>query len=148
MTEMADSSPMAAMMVTTVGNVSKCASQAGTRDGVRLTDIDTGILVLSDLVTKLSLGDLDVVLLGSIGLDEVEELVINVRELVLSAGDVGDVHVVGGRTELLQLLAGEDIDGDQVDLGVSVLAGLGGAHLDNLAGTTLNADMSRKKISV
>lgn len=61
-------------------------------------------------------------------------------KLVLAAGDVGDVHVVGGGAKLLKLLAGEDVNGDQVDLGVTVLASLGGRHVDNLAGTALDDD--------
>lgn len=63
-------------------------------------------------------------------------------ELVLSAPDVGDLHVVGGRGEILKLLAGEDVDGDKVDLGVTVLAGLGGGHFDDLAGTLLDDDVA------
>ena len=61
-------------------------------------------------------------------------------ELVLAAGDVGDVHVVGGRAEIFELLAGEDVDGDEMDLGVTVLAGLGGRHVDDLAGAALDTD--------
>lgn len=61
-------------------------------------------------------------------------------ELVLLAADVGNVHVVCGRAKFLKLLAGEDVDGDQMDLGVTVLAGLGGRHVNNLAGTVLDAD--------
>lgn len=61
-------------------------------------------------------------------------------ELILSAPDVGDVHVVGGRAEILELLASEDVDGDKVDLGVAVLAGLGGGHFDDLAGAVLDDD--------
>jgi hypothetical protein len=49
---------------------------------------------------------------------------------------------VGGRAQLLELLGGEDVDGDQVDLGVTVLAGLGGGHFDDLAGAVLDADES------
>jgi hypothetical protein len=65
---------------------------------------------------------------------------IGTYELVLLAADVGDVHVVGRGAELLKLLRGEDVNGDQMDLGVAVLAGLGGGHLDNLAGTVLDDD--------
>lgn len=61
-------------------------------------------------------------------------------ELVLVALDVGDVHVVGGRAEILKLLASEDVNGDKVDLGVTVLAGLGGRHVHDLAGTALDDD--------
>lgn len=63
-------------------------------------------------------------------------------KLVLLAGDDWDIHVVGRWAKLLKLLAGEDINGDQVDLGVSVLAGLGGRHIDNLTWTGLDADES------
>jgi hypothetical protein len=45
---------------------------------------------------------------------------------------------VGGRAEFFELLGGEDVDGDQMDLGVTVLAGLRGGHLDDLAGTVLD----------
>lgn len=62
------------------------------------------------------------------------------HELVFLTADVGDIHVVGGRAELFQLLSGEDVNGDQMDLGVTVLASLGGRHVDDLAGTVLDAD--------
>jgi hypothetical protein len=61
-------------------------------------------------------------------------------KLVLLTGDVGDIHVVGGGAEIFKLLAGEDVDGDEMDLGVTVLASLGGRHVDNLARTTLDDD--------
>lgn len=64
------------------------------------------------------------------------------HKLVLLAADVGDIHVVGGGRQILELLASEDIDGDDVDLGVTVLAGLGGRHVDNLAGAALNDDVT------
>lgn len=64
------------------------------------------------------------------------------HQLVLLAGDVGDVHVVGGGGQILKLLAGEDIDGDDVDLGVTVLASLRGGHLDDLAGAALDDDVT------
>lgn len=63
-------------------------------------------------------------------------------ELVLLAADVGHVHVVGGGAQLFQLLRGEDVDGDQVDLGVTVLASLGGGHLDDLARAVLDDNES------
>lgn len=47
---------------------------------------------------------------------------------------------MGGRAQILELLAGEDVDGDKVDLGVTVLASLGGRHVDNLAGAALDHD--------
>ncbi len=67
---------------------------------------------------------------------------VSTHKLVLTAGDVGDVHVVGRRRQILQLLASEDIDGDDVNLGVTVLAGLGGGHLDDLAGAALDDNVT------
>lgn len=60
--------------------------------------------------------------------------------MVFLAGDVWDIHVVGGGAEFFELLAGEDVDGNKMDLGVAVLAGLGGGHVDNLAGAVLDHD--------
>jgi len=104
-------------------------------------NVGTSLPVLLNAITKFSLRDFDVALLASVGSDQDEEFVVNVRELVLGTADVGDVHVVGGGAELLELLLGKDVDSDQVDLGVTVLPGLGGAHLNNLAGTALDDDM-------
>ena len=36
------------------------------------------------------------------------------HQLVFLAGDVGDIHVVGGWAEFFKLLAGEDIDGLEI----------------------------------
>jgi hypothetical protein len=59
-------------------------------------------------------------------------------ELVFLATNVGDIHIMGGWTKFFELLAGEDINGNKMDLGVTVLAGLGGGHVDNLAGAVLD----------
>lgn len=61
-------------------------------------------------------------------------------KLVFLADDIGDVHVVGRWAKLFEFLAGEDIDGDEMDFGVTVLASLGGGHVDNLARTVLDAN--------
>jgi hypothetical protein len=45
---------------------------------------------------------------------------------------------VGGRAKFFKLLAGEDIDGNKMDLCVTVLASLGGRHIDDLAGAVLD----------
>lgn len=47
---------------------------------------------------------------------------------------------MGGRAQILELLASEDVDGDEMDLGVTVLAGLRGRHVDDLAGAALDHD--------
>jgi hypothetical protein len=45
---------------------------------------------------------------------------------------------VGGGTKLFVLLGSEDVDTNEMDLGMTVLACLGGRHIDDLAGTTLD----------
>lgn len=47
---------------------------------------------------------------------------------------------MGGRAELFQLLASEDINGNQMDLGVTVLSSLGGRHAHDLARAALDND--------
>lgn len=64
------------------------------------------------------------------------------HELELATGDVGDVHVVGRGGKIFELLAGEDVDGNHVDLGVTVLASLGGGHVNNLARAALDNDVT------
>lgn len=61
-------------------------------------------------------------------------------ELVFLSADVGDIHVVSRWGEIFELLAGEDVDGDDVDLGVTVLASLGGGHLNDLAWSLVDDD--------
>jgi hypothetical protein len=65
---------------------------------------------------------------------------VETHELVFLATDVGDIHVMGGWAKFFELLAGEDVNGNEMDLGVAVLAGLGGGHVDNLARAVLDAD--------
>lgn len=60
--------------------------------------------------------------------------------LVVEAGGVGDVHVVGGGAELLIALVSEDVDTSEMGLGVTVLTGLRGGHLEKLAGVALEED--------
>ena len=129
-------------------------------------DVLTGVFVLIreelvDLVADLTIWDLDVVLLLAVVGQEVEEAILgdveliqlhqrmpfvvyfsplSTYQLVLLATDVRHVHVVGGRGQILQLLAGEQVDGGQVNLGVTVLAGLGGGHVDDLARAVLDHD--------
>ncbi|CAF3632961.1 unnamed protein product [Fusarium graminearum] len=62
------------------------------------------------------------------------------HKLVLSAADVGDVHVVSRGREILVLLASENVGSDKMDLGVTVLSSLGGGHVDDLARAVLDDD--------
>ena len=47
---------------------------------------------------------------------------------------------MGGGAKFFELLASEYIDGDQVDLGVAMLASLGSRHVDDLARAVLDHD--------
>ena len=64
------------------------------------------------------------------------------HELVLLAANVGHVHVVSGRAQIFQLFAGEDINSNQMDFSMAVLAGFGGTHFHNLAGTLFDNNMT------
>jgi hypothetical protein len=63
-------------------------------------------------------------------------------QLVVCTFDVGHFHVVGRRADILELFTGEQIDGDHMDLCVTVLAGLGGRHLHDFAGATLDHNVT------
>ena len=45
---------------------------------------------------------------------------------------------MGRRAKFFKLLASEDIDGNKMDLCVTVLASLGGRHINDLAGAVLD----------
>ena len=45
---------------------------------------------------------------------------------------------MGGRAQLFQLLASEDIERDQVNLGMAVFSGLRGRHINDLARAALD----------
>ena len=49
---------------------------------------------------------------------------------------------MGGGGQIFELLASEDVQSDDVDLGVTVLSGLGGRHVDDLAGTALDDNVT------
>ena len=115
---------------------------------------------LLDFVTDFTIWNLDIVFGGAIIRHEGEEVVVgnvelelfsvirrheylgSTHKLIFLAGNVGDIHVMGRGAKIFELLAGKDIDGDKVDLSMTVLAGLGGAHFDNLAGAALDDHMS------
>jgi len=98
---------------------------------------------LADLLAHLAVGKLDVVLGGAIVGHEGQETVIgHVKKLVFLTADVGNVHVVGGRAQFLQLLASKDVDSNKMNLSVAVLSGLRGGHVDNLARTALDHDVT------
>ena len=62
-----------------------------------------------DLVTDFALGDLDIVLGGTVLVNQVKETVVDVEEGVFDTENVGDVHVVCGGGEIFELLSVEDL---------------------------------------
>lgn len=59
-------------------------------------------------------------------------------QLIFTTGDIGNLHVVGGWRQIFHLLASENVQSDQVNLRVTVLASLGGGHVDDLARATFD----------
>lgn len=59
-------------------------------------------------------------------------------KLHFATGDIGNIHVVGRWAQLFQLLASKDIDGDQMNLGMTMLSSLRGRHVHNFAGAAFN----------
>ena len=53
------------------------------------------------------------------------------------------VHFILAKTQHRRQQTETHVGSDQVDLGVSVLAGLGGRHVNDLAGTALDQDVAR-----
>jgi hypothetical protein len=125
----------------------------------------TGVLLLLleelvDLVADLTLRNLDIVLgLAALSHQRHEAILSNIElsnissarflasrsagcthELVFLAADIRNLHIVGRRRQIFQLLAGEQVQSDQMDLGVTVLAGLGSGHVDDLAWALLDHD--------
>jgi len=91
-----------------------------------------------DFITDSILGALEVIPGVTVVVHEGEEVVIEADQLEVLALHIGDFHVVCGGTDILKLLSSEDVKGDKVNLGVSVLASLRGRHLDDLARPVLD----------
>lgn len=66
----------------------------------------------------------------------------NSHQLIFLAGDVGDFHIVSRRRQIFEFLAREDVKSDEMDLCVAMLSRLGGRHIDDLARTALDDDMT------
>jgi len=96
----------------------------------------------SDLLTNVILWALKVLPSVTGVVHHGKVVVVHANELVVLALHVGHFHVVGGWADVFKFLAGEDVEGDHVDLGVAVLASLGGGHLNNLAWPVLDHNES------
>jgi len=109
------------------------ASRHGDEDILVLTlQISVGKQIGSDLTLQVHLVLLTFVVQQSGGV----LLGIQRDELVFLLGDVGHVHVGVRGLHISVLLAGEHALGSDGALSVTVLAGLGNAHFQNLARTT------------
>lgn len=86
----------------------------------------------ADLLANLTIRDLDIILGGTVVAHQIQEAIVDVDQLVFVALHVGDIHVVGRRRDVFVFLLSKDVDSDEMHLGVTVLAGLGGRHVDDL----------------
>lgn len=70
----------------------------------------------------------------------------DIDDLPLSTVDDGDGGSVGGGDHILELLAGENVDGGEIAFGVAVLTGLGDRNVDDLAGLSFDHDVPGKLV--
>jgi hypothetical protein len=63
-------------------------------------------------------------------------------KLEFLAGNVGNIHIMGRWTKIFELLASKDVNGNEMNFGVAMLAGFRGGHFDNLAGAVLDTDVT------
>jgi hypothetical protein len=68
------------------------------------------------------------------------ELFVTTYKLIFLATNIWNIHIVGGWAQIFELLAGENINGDKMDLSVTVLSSLGGGHFDDLAWALFDDD--------
>jgi hypothetical protein len=54
--------------------------------------------------------------------------------------DIGNVHVVSRRAQFFELFASENVQGNKMDLCVTVLSSLGSGHIDYLTWAALDND--------
>lgn len=69
-------------------------------------------------------------------------IIRDIDEGIFGTVDVGDVTVVGRGGEIFHLLVSEDINCNEMALGVAVLSCLGGGDIDHLARAALDDDVS------
>ena len=87
-------------------------------------------------------GKLDILLHGTIRKKEGKKAILDVHQRVLAETNVGDLHVVRRGGHVGELLAREQIDANQIDLGMAVFAGPTGCHVHDLARTSFDDDVS------
>merc|ERR1712029_939006 len=112
---------------------------SGEHSAQNLLAISNGV---SDFFSKITIGNFEVLTHVTTVVHQGEIIVVNVAKLVVLSGHIGHVHVVGGGANIFAFLSCENVEGDHVDFGVTVLTGLGGGHLHNLARAALNHNKS------
>lgn len=100
--------------------------------------------LLPDPLAQLPLGDPDIDLLLPAGdiKQRKEAVTADVEQHVARAPDDGDVHAVAGGPSGLVLLAREDVEPGNDDLGVAVLAGFRLGDVGDLAGVAVDDDVA------
>ena len=98
---------------------------------------------VTDLISQITLRNLQIIL----GLSIVQQaraisLIVDINQTEIRTLNLGDLDVMGRGAQILELLTGEDVDGDEVNLSMTVLSSLGGRHLNNLARVTLDDNVS------
>jgi hypothetical protein len=66
----------------------------------------------------------------------------NIKNRILPLGHVGNVDVVGGWANVLVFAVSENVDSNDVRLGVAVLSSLGGADVSNFAGAAVDYNVA------
>lgn len=64
------------------------------------------------------------------------------HKLVFLTLNIGNIHVMSGRTKFFELLVREDIYCDEMNLGMTMLASLGGTHVHDFAGAAFDDDVT------
>jgi len=105
-------------------------------------EILASVKVGANLLPDVAVGGLDIILRFTLIVHEIKVAIVDVDKLVFVTPDMRDIHIVSGGTDIFQLLVGEDVDGNEMDLCVTVLSGLGGGHVDDFAGTAFDNDVT------
>jgi len=92
--------------------------------------------------SKVTVRDFDIVFGITVVVQEVQKTIINVSQAVFLPLNVRDVHVVCRWADIFQFFTRENVDGDEMDLGMSVLSSLGSRHIDDFAGAAFYDDMA------
>jgi len=119
-----------------LGSNDSLFSAGGEHSAENISGIGNGSLALG---ANIALRHLQV-LTGLTGIVHQGEISVirAIQELVILARHIGHIHVVGRGADIFILPVGENVKADHVNLGMAVLAGLGGRHLHDFARASLD----------